>query len=260
MIAGGMRKALALTTIVLGLVLQAGNLRASVFKVTPVRVTFSGPSSTLLTLKNESNEPLRFQITTYTWSQDPSGEVKLGPTDDIVFFPALLSLNPGEERKVRVAATVAATDTEKTYRIFFEELPPLDTANAATGAQVRILTKMGIPIFVSPAKAKVDASIGSIAMQHGTLTFDVENGGNVHFGLESVKLRGMDGSGAVVFDRQLDGWYVLAGSPRAYSVPIPAANCSKLKKIVIEAQTDTSTIGTAGTITKEFEVPPGACK
>ncbi len=258
--ADGMRRGLALTTIVLGLVLQAGNVRASVFKVTPVRVSFSGPSSTLLTLKNESNEPLRFQISTYSWSQDPSGEVKLGPTDDIVFFPALLSLNPGEERKVRVAATVAATDIEKTYRIFFEELPPLEKPNAAAGAQVRILTKMGIPIFVSPAKARANASLASISLQHGTLAFDVENDGNVHFGLQSVKLRGMDGSGAVVFDRQLDGWYVLAGSPRSYSVPIPATDCSRLKKIVIEAQTDTSTIGKAGTITKEFEVPPGACK
>ncbi|HKB79433.1 MAG TPA: fimbria/pilus periplasmic chaperone [Thermoanaerobaculia bacterium] len=255
-----MRRFLALTAIVLGLVLQAGNVRASVFKVTPVRVTFSGPSSTLLTLKNESDQALRFQITAFSWKQDPKGEVQLGPTDDIVFFPALLSLNPGEERKVRVATTIGATDTEKTYRIFFEELPPLEKPNETAGAQVRILTKMGIPIFVEPPRERTEATVEAVQFAKGTLTFDVRNAGNVHFGLEGVTLHGSGPNGETVFDRQLEGWYVLAGSPRSYNVQIPAAECSKLKKLVIEARTDDPSVGKSGTITKEFEVPPGACQ
>ena len=251
-----MRKTLALTAVVLGLVLQAGTLAASAFKVTPVRVTFSGPSSTLLTLKNESDQPLRFQISSFLWSQDPKGAMQLTPTEDIVFFPALLSLNPGEERKVRVAATVAAKDVEKTYRIFFEELPPLEKPENS-GAQVRILTKMGIPIFVSPEKANIEPSIESLKLEKGTLGFDVRNGGNTHFALEGVKVQGVGSNGESLFDRQLEGWYVLAGSPRTYSVEIPAATCSKLKKIVIEAQTD---IGSRAAITKEIEVSPALCK
>jgi fimbrial chaperone protein len=254
-----MRRRLALIAIVLGLVLQAGNVQASVFTVTPVRVTFPGPSSTLLTLKNESDQPLRFQITSYAWSQSPKGEMRLTPTDDIVFFPVLLSLNPGEERKVRVAATVSAKDAEKTYRIFFEELPPLQKRET-TGVQIRILTKMGIPIFVAPAKGSAEASIESVKMQKGTLAFDVRNGGNVHFSLGGVKLQGIGSNGKTLFERQLDGWYVLAGSPRAYSVELPATDCSKLKKVVIGAQTDVRSLGSAGTITKEFEVSPGSCK
>src|SRR5437899_4115396 len=177
--------------------------------------------------------------------------MQLASTEDIVFFPALLSLNPGEERKVRVAATVAAKDREKTYRIFFEELPPLERPETS-GAQVRILTKMGIPIFVSPANGNAEASIDSLKMEKSTLAFDVRNSGNVHFALEGVKLRGVGSNGESLFDRQLDGWYVLAGSPRMYSVEIPAASCSKLKKIVIEAETDIASRG-KGTITKEFE-------
>src|SRR5438132_11814509 len=179
---GPMRRNRALTAMVLGLVLQAGNIAGSAFKVTPVRVTFSSPSSTLLTLKNESDQSLRFQISSFVWSQDPKGGMQLVPTEDIVFFPALLSLNPGEERKVRVAATVAAKDVEKTYRIFFEELPPLERPETS-GAQVRILTKMGIPIFVSPANGNAEASIDSLKMEKSTLAFDVRNSGNVHFAL-----------------------------------------------------------------------------
>ena len=245
----------ALTAVVLGLVLQAGNIAASAFKVTPVRVTFTGPSSTLLTLKNESDQPLRFQISSFVWSQDAKGAMQLTPTEEIVFFPALLSLNPGEERKVRVAATVAAKDVEKTYRIFFEELPPLEKPENS-GAQVRILTKMGIPIFVSPEKANAEAMIDSARLEKGTLSFDIRNSGNTHFSLEGVKLQGVGANGEALFDRQLDGWYVLAGSPRTYSVEIPADACSKLKKIVIDAQTDTA----KGTVTREIEVAPPLCK
>ena len=255
-----MRRIVALTTIVLGLVLQAGNASGSAFKVTPVRVTFSGPSSTLLTLRNESDQPLRFQIASYTWSQDPRGAVQLGPTDDIVFFPALLSLKPGEERKVRVAATVAATDVEKTYRIFFEELPPLDTRNEKSGAQVRILTKMGIPIFVTPAKGYAEAAVQATHIDKGGLSFEVRNSGNVHFGLQGVKVRGIGSSGQTLFERELDGWYVLAGSPRTYAVEIPQGVCSQLKNVVIDAQTDITSLGTAGTVSTQYEVPPASCK
>jgi fimbrial chaperone protein len=255
-----MRRLFALTTIVLGLVLQAGNMSASAYKVTPVRVTFSGPSSTLLTLRNESDQPLRFQISSYTWTQDPKGVVQLGPTDDIVFFPALLSLNPGEERKVRVAATVAATDVEKTYRIFFEELPPLDTKNGNSGAQVRILTKMGVPIFVTPAKGYAEAAVQGMGMTKGDLSFEVRNRGNVHFGLQGVKVRGIGSNGQTLFERELDGWYVLAGSPRTYTVEVPPGVCSQLKHVVIDAQTDITSIGTAGTVSTQYEVQPASCK
>ena len=251
-----MRRNRALAVVVLGLVLQAGALAASAFKVTPVRVTFTGPSSTLLTLKNESDQPLRFQISSYVWSQDPKGGMQLTPTDDIAFFPTLLTLNAGEERKVRVATTLTAAGTEKTYRIFFEELPPLEKPESS-GAQVRILTKMGIPIFLAPEKANEDASIESVQMQKGTLTFDVRNGGNVHFALDGVKLRGLGSNGDVLFERHVEGWYVLAGSLRSYSVDVPADVCSKLKKIAIEADTD---IQNKATITKEFEVTPALCK
>jgi fimbrial chaperone protein len=251
-----MRVKRALTAVVLGLVLQAGTLAASAYKVTPVRVTFNGPSSTLLTLKNESDQPLRFQISSYVWAQDPKGGMQLTPTDDITFFPALLSLNPGEERKVRVATQVAAAGTEKTYRIFFEELPPLEKSEAS-GAQVRILTKMGIPIFLAPEKGTADASIENVQMQKGTLAFEVRNSGNVHFALDGVKLRGLGSNGESLFDRQVEGWYVLAGSVRSYSVEIPADSCSKLKKIVIEADTD---IQNKATITKELEITPALCK
>jgi P pilus assembly chaperone PapD len=58
--------------LVLGLLTQAEFALGSAFKVTPVRVTLApGSASTLLTLSNESDQTLRFQISAFGWSQDP---------------------------------------------------------------------------------------------------------------------------------------------------------------------------------------------
>jgi len=250
----------ALLLIGSGLLLQAGTATASAFKVTPVRVQFNGPSSTLLTLHNDSSEALRFQISAFAWSQDAKGGIQLGATDDVTFFPALLTLQPGEERKVRVATTVTPKDVEKTYRIFFEELPPLETPKEKAGAQVRILTRMGIPIFVTPEKANAEVVVENAKVQAGHVMFDVKNTGNMHFAVQSVKLKGSNAAGEAIFDKQVEGWYVLPGSPRSYDFEIPAGDCSKLKKIGLEIQTDVAAAGNAGAISSQIDLPPGSCK
>lgn len=253
-----LRTFIALTA--LGLLMQAGSLPASAFKVTPIRVSFNSRSaSTLLTLSNESDQALRFQISAFAWTQDASGEMKLTPTEDIVFFPTLVTLQPKEDKKVRVATTAAASDVEKTFRLFFEELPPLEKANSGSGAQVRILTKMGVPIFVTPAKVKEEAKIDGIRVDGGKVCFDIRNTGNVHFAVQKVKVRGLAENGAGIFERDLDGWYVLAGSPRSYEVELPADVCSKVKSIVIDAQTDSTSVTTA-TVTARADVARQGCK
>jgi fimbrial chaperone protein len=243
-----------------GLLVQAGTVHASAFKVTPVRVQFDGPSSTLLTLKNDSEEALRFQISAFAWSQDANGGIKLDSTEDVTFFPALLTLKPGEERKVRVATTVTPKDVEKTYRIFFDELPPLDTPKEKAGAQVRILTRMGIPIFVTPSRATAVGVVENLKVQNGHVVFDVRNNGNMHFAVQSLKVRAAGASGEPLFDKQLEGWYILPGSPRTYDVEIPDALCSKVKSVALEVQTDIATAENAGALTSQVQTAAGSCK
>ena len=249
----------ALLLIGSGLLLQAGTASGSAFKVTPVRVTFNRPSSTLLTLKNDSDEVLRFQITAYTWSQDAKGGIQLGPTEDVTFFPTLLTLKAGEERKVRVATTVTAKDVEKTYRIFFEELPPLETPKEKAGAQIRILTRMGIPIFVEPEKGYAEARVENAKVQGGHLMFEVRNSGNMHFAVRSVKVHGVSSTGEALLEREVEGWYVLPGTPRSYDLEIPAGVCSKLKTVSLEVQTDVAG-NTGATIKSAIDVTPASCK
>ena len=251
---------LKVTALALGLLMQTERLSASAFRVTPVRVDFSrSNASTLLTVVNESDEELRFQVSAFSWLQDSKGAMQLEKTQDITFFPALLTLKPGEERKVRVGTKSFATDTEKTYRIFFEELPSMVKKNDTAGASVKILTRMGIPIFVTPAQTRPNGAIDAAAVGRGKLTFDVANRGNVHFSVQSLKVSGYGADGNRLFERELEGWYVLPNIPRTYEVEIPSDVCSKLKRVEVEAQTD-ATDAEFATLKAGTDVAQASCK
>lgn len=210
---------------------------ASAFTVTPVRI-FLGPgtSSALLTVRNDSTEPISFQISLRAWNQAPDGDMQLSDTKDLVFFPAMMVLQPAEERKVRVgSAFKAAVTTERSYRIFFEELPPPQVTAAATatagGAQVRVLTKMGVPIFVQPAAPVVKGELANVVVANRTVSFDVRNGGNSFFIVNGATATGVSKSGATTFTKQQDGWYVLAGGTRHFQIQIPAEACASTDRI-----------------------------
>lgn len=251
-----------LTALLLGLAFgPARSAEGATFRVTPIRVVFDqSASSALLTLTNESTEELRFQISVFQWGQaSGTGEMQLTPTTDIMFFPRLLTLGPGKEQKVRVGTNVKPGPAEKTYRIFFEELPSLQKA-ASGGAQVKIITKMGVPIFISPASSNPAADVTNLTVKDGRLSFQVRNGGNVHFVVLSVRVVGLGSEGNVVFDRQRDGWYVLSGDSRTYDLEVPAGECPRVKSVRIEVQTDLGNKPEDALITREFPVPQGVCK
>src|SRR4029077_15634724 len=115
---------------------------AATFRVSPVRLALTAPSTSgLLTLSNDSSETLRFQLTAFGWGEAPGGEMELAPTEEIILFPRLLTLEAGQERKTRVGDGAAFAASEKTYRVFVEEIPSSDRPNDP-GSGVRVLTRM----------------------------------------------------------------------------------------------------------------------
>jgi hypothetical protein len=62
----------------------------------------------------------------------------------------------------------------------------------------------------------------------------------------------MNRAGEVVLDKQLDGWYILAGGVRAYEVRLPAPDCSALTALSIDVRI-------AGSALKERLETPSAC-
>ena len=229
-----------------------GRASATSFNVSPTQVFLSGrDASALLTLRNDSDAPLRFQLSAFAWDQQPSGEMALEATSDIVFFPALVTLQPKEERKIRVGRVVGAGDAERTYRLFVEEMPPLE-AITGSGGEVRVLTRMGIPVFVRPARETVSATIATLEHVDGTLTFTLANAGTVHIVPTSIVVRGLAGS-EKVFEGQLQGWYVLAGGRRDFAFQLPRPDCSRATSLQVEVAYGSSTLD------RRLDVPAGAC-
>lgn len=227
--------------------LFAAPVFAATFSVQPIIVTLDkGNSSATVAIQNQSNDKLRLQVSGFSWNQSPSGEMQLTPTDDLVFFPQLLTLDPGETRRVRIGVTADQAAAEKSYRVFVEELPSLQAIVAPKTAAISIRLKIGIPVFINATGSSVlSGSIKNPAVRDNALTFDVVNTGNTHFSIQQVKIVGKSAAGSDVFSHDLNGWYVLAGGTRHYSVPISKANCAALASVAVQVRADTVSFSNA---------------
>jgi fimbrial chaperone protein len=233
-----------LTTVALMAAAQmhAPAAEASTFSVNPVQIHLSPKvPSTLLKLRNDSDYELRFQLSAFAWDQTPQDQMQLLPTGDIVFYPPLVTLAPHEERKIRIGTSTVFGAQEKAYRIFVEELPHLDRQGEISSG-VTVLTKMGIPIFLQATRAAAQATLEEIGAHDGRISFRLRNGGNTHFVADKIVVRGFAGAGDVVLDRQVNGWYVLAGRVRAYQIDIPEQDCARITATTVEVQVGKSVL------------------
>lgn len=202
------------------------------FQVYPIRVFLSASeSSTLMTVKNDSAERLRLQVGVMAWDQNKQGEMVLNATDDIIFYPTLLTINPGDQRNLRVGTHTKDVAKEKSYRIIVEELPPTEKLQSSG---VRFLTKVSIPIFIQPRKVETKGVIDQLTLSKGELSFDIKNDGNVHIQPREIRVRGIAADGGVQLDRKIPGWYVLSGGLREYRIDVPKNDCLKLKDLKVE--------------------------
>ncbi|HYV66292.1 MAG TPA: fimbria/pilus periplasmic chaperone [Myxococcales bacterium] len=217
--------------------LTASSARAGGLNVSPIQLLLS-PQTTkaMLTLRNDGVETVRYQVSATSWNQNSKGELQLAPTNEVLFFPALFTLKPGEERNVRVGVGTPFGLVEKTYRVFVEELPP--TARPAQpSSEVRVLTRVGVPVFLAPARAVERRTIEGLGARGGRASFRVSNQGTLHFREDAVKLRGLDAKGEVLFEREQRGWYVLAGGALDYEFELPKG-CQGLAALLASVTAD----------------------
>lgn len=223
-----MRTRFTLGILLAALVIHSDRLEAATFTVNPMQVVFTpARKSAVITLKNTSKEEMRFQVSVFTWEQTARGEMQLGETTDVVFFPQLLVLGPGQQRPIRLGITGSVGGPEKAYRVFFTELPRADRPTAASANGVQMRVKVGLPIFVSSAsRGTAMVAIHNPRQADGHAMFSVENSGLTHVVVDAVHVRGLDSAGRRLFDRTLKGWYLLAQHRSEYDVPLSAGDCA----------------------------------
>jgi len=243
----------AYIALALGALCGAGRARASGLNISPVQVWLSPEASkSLLTLRNEGPEDARYQVSVMTWDEDARAGMKLAPTEDVIVFPTVLELKVGETRSLRVGSLVPFGAIEKTYRVFLDELPAPEKPQ--THSTVRVLTRVGIPIFVAPVKALEDRKLSAVSLGRGGAAVDVQNTGNVHFRVDSVHLEGFAQGGEKLFEKQAQGWYVLAGGHRRYELEVPKDACAKVRRLVVSVKTDKEQV-----LQEPLDTPGGAC-
>jgi fimbrial chaperone protein len=235
----------------LGLLPGPGRVLAQTLEVTPIQVelTPAAPSE-IITLHNRSAEAVRYQVSAFAWDQTRAGEMQLARTKDVHFFPSLLTVGAGEKRNVRVSTATKPGPVERTYRLFVEQLPP---GPSESQSGVRVLTRVGIPVFVAPRTPMPAAEVSALAVERGKISFVLENTGNLRTRPKLVRVVGRGGDGKILFDQPVPSWYVLAGGERAFEVEAPREHCRGVRNVSVEAVLEKSTIGA------ELPVAGGAC-
>jgi fimbrial chaperone protein len=246
---GNLRLALAL-----GLLCGAGRARASGLNISPVQIRLSSDASkSLLTVRNEGPEEARYQISVMSWDEDERSGMKLAPSEEILAFPTMLELKVGETRSLRIGSLVPFGLIEKTYRVFLEELPAPEKPQARS--TVRVLTRVGIPVFLAPTRTLEDHKLSTLSLGGSGAAVDVQNNGNVHMRVDSVRLEGFAQGGEKLFEKEAQGWYVLAGGRKRYELEVPKDACAKVRRLVVSVKTDKEQV-----LQEPLETPGGACR
>jgi fimbrial chaperone protein len=223
------------------------------FSIDPLMVELDGTNrNAVMTITNTSAKELRFEIKAFAWDQPrPDSSMQLAPTTDVVVFPPLVTLKPKSTQRIRVGTDVPQGTVEKSYRLMIEELP---NAGAPTqGTKVAVRTRIGVPVFLAPAKSVRSGRIDQATVSKGVVSIPLTNTGSIHAMVDEVSVRGMAAPDSPVFEEALKGWYVLAGKTRTWTYTMQPAQCKLVKFLEIEASAHDKML------TQRVELPAGAC-
>jgi fimbrial chaperone protein len=221
--------------------------RGAEFSVSPIRLELEpGARSAAVTVTNDDVRPLRMQMRLVEWTQDAQGVDVYRDSDELVYFPRLMSVPPGEKRLVRVGLKTPAAASERTYRLYLDELP--DSERPATSG-LNFTIRFALPVFLPAAQAaKPAGAIESIRLDAGKLRVAVRNTGNRHFRIATIGVRSNAG-----FTAEAPGWYLLPGVTRVHTIEVPAEACRSLRRVEVAVK--------AGELSLEggLDVEPGMC-
>ena len=221
---------------------------AGAFGVSPIRIDLDpGARSGLVTVTNDDERKLHFQLKLFEWTQSPTGDDQLADSEDLIFFPQLFTVEPKQKRIIRVGVRAPYEGPERAFRLFIEELPDPE-ATPGSGAQVAVRLRFGVPIFLSAGKVESVPDIATVDTAKGALRVVIRNAGSRQIRFEEVTARAGDRIVA-----KAAGWYVFPGVARTFLLPVTSQDCPLPKSVEIHA------VGEGKDVRKTVELPGGAC-
>jgi len=212
---------------------------AGEFIVNPVRLDVGHRAkSASVSVVNDGADKLSFQLQAMDWTQDNEGKDVYTESRDLIFFPKLMTIEPGQEAIVRIGFKTPATSTEKSYRLFIEELPGAVKKVEGSSAQINFLVRFGLPIFAMPVLAQDGLFIEAVALKNGVFSFTAHNSGNRHQMYKSIRIEGTNAANKPVFGLDIADRYLLALSSKPYKTTLSTQQCRELTGLIIDIQTD----------------------
>jgi len=222
--------------------------RAGDFGVTPIRLDFDATTKTgAITVSNDGDASLSFQMKLFEWSQDAEGKDRYADSDALIFFPRIMTVAAKEKGLIRVGTKSPLSASERSYRLFIEELP--DAKSEGRGAQVEVKLRFGVPLFVAPAQPLLSGAIEAVNLDKGELSLRVKNTGNRHFRFEKLLVK----AGDTVLG-EIQGWYLLPGMVRDYKIPLKAEACAKAGALDISLKAESLELK------QRLEAKPARCR
>lgn len=209
-----------------------GSASAAQFQLSPVRVQLEARQrADTVVVSNNGDEPLRFEVSVHRWSMGSDGTWHQEPSDDLVVHPLLLEVAARDKSRLRVGVLEPPlAGPERAYRIELQELPSDTTASSS---QLKMLTRISLPVFVEATAGKPRAALAGARLEPTALAFELRNDGDHYLPPQSLGLE-LRSAGAEVLDRQeLQGGYVLAGANFPVKARVPAGLCSQVAAIAV---------------------------
>jgi fimbrial chaperone protein len=230
---------------------------AAEFTINPLQISLDRTSrASEISVRNDANATLRMQVQAMSWRQDAAGQDQYEPAEGLLYFPRAMEISAGDTRIIRVGVKATPTTREETYRVFVEELPPANQANAGPpgGASLQVLLRVGVPVFVVPLQPERKAEITELTLRGATAAWVLANTGNVHLRAEKVALAGVARDGSTLFEQVFQERYFLAGVVKTLRFDIPLEKCVQLAALEASVQAENLELK------RKLDVAPGSCR
>lgn len=207
----------------LSLLFLANFSLAAGFSVSPIMVNLSADKKVVsLKVHNSSNQPTAVQAELMDWRQQDGTDIHQVVTRDLLVSPPIFTISPGETQVIRVGLRRPIDlKQELSYRLFLQEIPPAISDNFQG---LRVVMRVGLPVFVEPAQVRTNADLKWKIRQSNTsdLILHTENQGNGHAKVTELRLKLPNGQELV----QRGNFYILPGSQREWSITSKVAHLS----------------------------------
>lgn len=209
---------------------------ATDIRVAPVMLEpLPGQRSTMLTILNGEDKPVRVQVRVMRWTQ-VNGEEKLEPTTDVFASPPQIQLQPGQHHLIRVVRTSRTSiATEESYRVLVDEVP--DSIEARPGA-VAMVVRQSIPVFFSDENHRVSTVDWAVARRGDQSEIVAHNRGNRRLRLSDIVVETHNGP---VYEQSGLVGYVLPGATMRFPIDIGTTSLAD-PTLHLKGMSDTGTL------------------